>query len=76
DAETRYKTKNFIDTSVWRFGDLVITSGFNLLRHVGMVLPGFAALAMLAAAGSSWVGWRAARSVEGGDTVAPTKQRD
>ncbi|MCW5577203.1 MAG: MFS transporter, partial [Dokdonella sp.] len=24
DAETRYKTKNFIDTSVWRFGDVVV----------------------------------------------------
>ncbi|MEP7042419.1 MAG: MFS transporter [Dokdonella sp.] len=73
DAETRYKTKNFIDTAVWRFGDLVITSGFNLLRGVGMALPGFAALAMLAAAGSSWVGWRAARTVEDGGAVAPTK---
>ena len=26
DAETRYKTKNFIDTAVWRFGDLAITA--------------------------------------------------
>lgn len=63
DAETRYKTKNFIDTSVWRFGDLVITSGFNGLRALGMSLPGFAALAMLAAGCSSWVGWHTARSL-------------
>lgn len=62
DAETRYKTKNFIDTAVWRFGDLVITSSLNLLRGLGTALPGFAALTMLAAAGSGWVGWRAARS--------------
>jgi ATP:ADP antiporter, AAA family len=62
DAETRYKTKNFIDTAVWRFGDLAITSGFNGLRALGTTLPGFAALAMLAATASGWVGWRAAHS--------------
>jgi AAA family ATP:ADP antiporter len=64
DAETRYKTKNFIDTSVWRFGDLVITSGFNGLRAIGTTLPGFAVLAMLAAGCSAWVGWRTARTLE------------
>jgi AAA family ATP:ADP antiporter len=64
DAETRYKTKNFIDTSVWRFGDVVITSGFNLLRWLGVALPGFAALTMLAAASSGWLGWRIARTPE------------
>ncbi|HEY0179558.1 MAG TPA: MFS transporter [Dokdonella sp.] len=63
DAETRYKTKNFIDTSVWRFGDLVITGGFNGLRWLGATLPGFAVLAMLAAASSAWLGWKAARSL-------------
>jgi len=62
DAQTRYKTKNFIDTAVWRFGDVVITSGFNGLRALGAALPVFAALGMLAAASSGWVGWRAARS--------------
>ena len=63
DAETRYKTKNFIDTAVWRFGDLAVTSGFNGLRALGATLPGFAALTVLAAATSGWVGWRAARSL-------------
>jgi AAA family ATP:ADP antiporter len=62
DAETRYKTKNFIDTAVWRFGDLAVTSSFNLLRGIGVALPGFAALTMLAAASSGWIGWRAAHS--------------
>jgi ATP:ADP antiporter, AAA family len=61
DAETRYKTKNFIDTSVWRFGDLVVTSSFNMLRTLGTTLPGFAAMAMIAAGCSGWVGWRAAK---------------
>ena len=62
DAETRYKTKNFIDTAVWRFGDLVVTTGFNALRGLGVTLSGFAALAVVAAAASGWVGWRAAHS--------------
>ena len=61
DAETRYKTKNFIDTSVWRFGDLVVTSSFNLLRSLGTTVPGFAVLAMIAAGSSAWVGWHAAK---------------
>jgi AAA family ATP:ADP antiporter len=62
DAETRYKTKNFIDTAVWRFGDLAVTSSFNLLRGLGVLLPGFAALTMLAAGSSGWIGWRVAHS--------------
>ena len=64
EAETRYKTKNFIDTSVWRFGDVVITSGLNLLRWLGVAVPGFAALTMLAAASSGWLGWRIVRTPE------------
>lgn len=62
DAETRYKTKNFIDTAVWRFGDVAVTSGFNLLRLLGTTLPGFATLTMLAGATSGWIGWRVAHS--------------
>jgi ATP:ADP antiporter, AAA family len=64
DAEMRYKSKNFIDTAVWRFGDVVITSSFNLLRGIGMTVPGFAALTMLAAAASGFVGWRLTRVPE------------
>jgi len=64
DAETRYKTKNFIDTSVWRFGDVVVTSAFNLLRLFGLAAPGFAALTMLAAASSGWLGWRITKTPE------------
>ncbi len=62
DAETRYKTKNFIDTSVWRFGDVTVTSGFNALRGIGVTLPGFAALGIVAATSSAWIGWHAAHS--------------
>jgi AAA family ATP:ADP antiporter len=74
DAETRYKTKNFIDTSVWRFGDVVITSGFNLLRTLGVTLPGFAALTVIAAASSGWMGWRITRTPElASDSALPER---
>ena len=63
-AETRYKAKNFIDTAVWRFGDLIITTSFNLLKELNLALAGFAALSMLAAGGSGLLGWRVARDLE------------
>lgn len=63
DAELRYKAKDFIDTTVWRFGDLVVTSGFNLLRALGVTLAGFAAICALAGAASGLIGWRAARDL-------------
>lgn len=64
DAETRYKAKNFIDTAVWRFGDLVVTSGFNALRLIGFGLPGFALLTAGAAAIAAWTGWRITHTSE------------
>jgi len=64
DAETRYKTKNFIDTSVWRFGDVAVTSGFNGLRVLGASVPLIAVLTVLAAAASARIGWTAARLLE------------
>ncbi|MET0617398.1 MAG: MFS transporter [Luteibacter sp.] len=60
--EVRYKGKNFIETTVWRFGDLVVTSGLVALRGAGV---GIAAIG-LAAAGlacvAAVVGRRAATS--------------
>lgn len=76
DAETRYKTKNFIDTSVWRFGDVAVSSGFNALRSLGTTLPGFAALAVVAAASSGWVGWTAARAIESQSDPSTAKPSD
>jgi len=74
DAETRYKTKNFIDTSVWRFGDLVVTNGFNLLLRIGATVPVFAAISMLAAASSGWMGWRITRTPElASDSALPER---
>ncbi len=72
DAETRYKGKNFIDTVVWRFGDVVITSGLNVLRGAGVAIAGLAGLSILAAAASSFLGWRVGRARElQGDKAVP-----
>jgi AAA family ATP:ADP antiporter len=74
DAETRYKGKNFIDTVVWRFGDVVITSGLNALRGAGVAIAGLAGLSILAAAASSFLGWRVGRARElQGDAAVPAR---
>ncbi len=44
DREARYKTKNFIDTAVYRFGDLSSAWMVAALTNVGVVLGGFAIL--------------------------------
>jgi AAA family ATP:ADP antiporter len=64
DAESRYKAKNFIDTVVWRFGDVVISSGLTALRGIGFGIAGLAAISTLAAFGSGYLGWRIGRAPE------------
>ena len=63
DAETRYKAKNFIDTAVWRFGDLAVTSSLNLLRSLGVATAGLALITAGAGVLSAWVGSRLGRSL-------------
>ena len=60
----RYKGQNVVDTAVWRFGDLVIASGMNALRGVGVGIAGFAALRAVAATAAAALGWRLSRRVE------------
>jgi ATP/ADP translocase len=59
--ETRYKGKNFVETAVWRFGDVVVTSAVSGLRMVGWGIGGLALLgagvAALAAIVSRRAGW-------------------
>ncbi len=59
--ETRYKGKNFVETAVWRFGDLVVTSAVSGLRTLGWGISGLALLgagvAALAAVVSQRAGW-------------------
>lgn len=73
DAETRYKAKNFIDTTVWRFGDVAVTSLLNLLRSVGVATAGLALLAAAAGASSAWVGSRMRRILPESATKAPPR---
>jgi AAA family ATP:ADP antiporter len=59
--ETRYKGKNFVETAVWRFGDVVVTSAVSGLRMLGWGISGLALLgagvATLAAVVSRRAGW-------------------
>jgi len=73
DAETRYKTKNFIDTSVWRFGDVAVNGSLNGLRLLGATQTLLVALTVIAAVSSARIGWQAARAVS---TGAERKDRD
>ncbi len=59
--ETRYKGKNFVETAVWRFGDLVVTSAVSGLRVLGwgvggvaLAGTGVAALAVVVARRAGW----------------------
>ncbi|OOG37387.1 MFS transporter [Rhodanobacter sp. C05] len=59
--ETRYKGKNFVETAVWRFGDVVVTSAVSGLRMLGWGVGGLALLgagvAALAAVVARRAGW-------------------
>ncbi|WP_206098372.1 MFS transporter [Oleiagrimonas sp. MCCC 1A03011] len=72
--ETRYKGKNFVETAVWRFGDLVVTSGINLLRDAAVALGGLAAISAGVSAIAVWVGFLAGRTA--GDEPDEAAHRD
>ncbi|MEY2113643.1 MULTISPECIES: NTP/NDP exchange transporter [Pseudomonadota] len=59
--ETRYKGKNFVETAVWRFGDLVVTSAVSGLRLLGWGVAGLAlagtGVAALATVVARRAGW-------------------
>lgn len=69
--ETRYKGKNFVETAVWRFGDLAVTSAVSGLRLLGMGVGGLALAGAGVAALASWVSARAGWSPD----LAPEQQR-
>lgn len=60
--ETRYKGKNFVETAIWRFGDLIVTSGVKLLGTLGVAATGMAAIGVGVSAVATWVSSRAANS--------------
>ncbi|MGH8184316.1 MAG: NTP/NDP exchange transporter [Rhodanobacteraceae bacterium] len=57
--EIRYKGKNFVETAVWRFGDVTVASGLDGLRAAGATLGGIGVVSACAAAFAGWFGWRA-----------------
>ncbi len=69
--EVRYKGKNFVETTVWRFGDLVVTSGLNGLRALGAGAAVIAGMAAGLSAVAAWVGHRAGHSPDLEDEPAP-----
>ncbi|MBS0431967.1 MAG: translocase [Proteobacteria bacterium] len=64
NREIRYKGKNFVDTAVWRFGDLGVTSGLNLLRAAGVGFGSIVLMSAAAAGCAGWFGWHAARKTQ------------
>jgi AAA family ATP:ADP antiporter len=58
DRETRYKAKGFVDTAVWRFGDVAVVGIISVLRDFQVGTSAIAALAALAALGAAGIAWR------------------
>jgi AAA family ATP:ADP antiporter len=60
DRETRYKAKGFIDTAVWRFGDVLVMAAIQGMRDLAAAVPTLAWLssrstfALLAALASAF----------------------
>ena len=67
--ETRYKGKNFVETTVWRFGDMLVTSAVSGLRVLGVGVTGLALAGVGVAALATWVSRRAGWSPD----LAPEK---
>nr|WP_255494644.1 MFS transporter [Luteibacter sp. Sphag1AF] len=60
--EARYKGKNFIETTVWRFGDMVITSGLQILRGFGVTIAGLGLICAALSGLATVVAHRASRA--------------
>jgi AAA family ATP:ADP antiporter len=70
--EIRYKGKNFVETTVWRFGDLVVTSGVVGLRALGV---GVAGMALLCAGLSVVATYISGKAGTAPDLLPETRQR-
>ncbi|WP_233843950.1 MFS transporter [Dyella sp. 2HG41-7] len=67
--ETRYKGKNFVETAVWRFGDVVFTSGISALVKLGVGVGSIALIGVGASSLATWIAGKAATSPD----LAPEK---
>jgi ATP:ADP antiporter, AAA family len=60
--ETRYKGKNFVETAVWRFGDVIVSSGVSGLSKLGAAVGTVALVGAGIASAAVWVARKAAHS--------------
>lgn len=60
--ETRYKGKNFVETAVWRFGDVLVTSGVSGLVKLGLGVSSIAMIGVGVSSLAAWVARQAATS--------------
>ena len=60
--EERYKGKNFVETAVWRLGDLLVTSSVVGLRALGMGIAGMALISACASVLATWISHKAGTS--------------
>jgi len=64
DRESRYKAKSFIDTAVWRAGDVATSYTQRALTSIGFGIPGLAFISGMAAVVSIFFSYRLVRSSE------------
>ena len=60
--DDRYKGKNFVETTVWRLGDLLVTSSLNALRGMGATVATLGLICAGLAGVAAFVARRAATS--------------
>ncbi|MEO6171808.1 MAG: translocase [Arenimonas sp.] len=60
--EARYKGKNFIETTVWRFGDVLVSLSMKGLSLLGVAFTGYALICIAVASMAGYFGWHAAKS--------------
>ncbi|HZX71288.1 MAG TPA: MFS transporter [Rhodanobacter sp.] len=70
--ETRYKGKNFVETAVWRFGDLLVTSAVSGLHLLGWGIGGLA----LAGTGVATLATMVAKRAGWSPDLAPDERLD
>jgi AAA family ATP:ADP antiporter len=76
--ETRYKGKNFVETAIWRLGDVLVTGGVNGLHAFGVGVSGLAlvgtGVAAIATVVARRVGWSVDLAPESPQPIADARQ--
>ncbi len=60
--ETRYKGKNFVETAIWRLGDLIVISGVSGLGKLGVSAVGMASVGVVMSGVAAWFARKAGNS--------------